>query len=73
MAILVIINNVNDNNEDDHDYNDDHDDHDNDQVGTVTKMRDRMTASPPVLSPQPSAEQVFSFFNHHYHDDENFS
>ena len=25
------------------------------QVGTVTKMRDRMTASPPVLSPQPSA------------------
>ena len=28
------------------------------QVGTVTKMRDRMTASPPVLSPQPSAEQV---------------
>jgi len=28
------------------------------QVGTVTKMRDRMTASPPVLSPQPSAEQA---------------
>ena len=29
------------------------------KVGTVTKMRDRLTASPPVLSPQPSAEQVF--------------
>ena len=37
------------------DYTNNNDDY---QVGTVTKMRDRMTASPPVLSPQPSAEQV---------------
>jgi len=28
------------------------------QVGTVTKMRERMTASPPVQPPQPSAEQA---------------
>lgn len=28
------------------------------QVGTVTKMRERMTASPPALPPQPSAEQA---------------
>lgn len=28
------------------------------QVGTVTKMRERMTSSPPTLPPQPSAEQA---------------
>jgi len=28
------------------------------KVGTVTKMRERMTASPPVLPPQPSPEQA---------------
>jgi len=28
------------------------------QVGTVTKMRERMTASPPILPTQPSAEQA---------------
>ena len=37
---------------------DDYNNNDDYQVGTVTKMRDRMTASPPVLSPQPSVEQV---------------
>ena len=35
------------------------------KVGTVTKMRDRLTASPPVLSPQPSAEQVVLLIWHY--------